>query len=40
MQDDIDFDNRFLAPLLVAGIALFFTIIVTVYSLANHYHVH
>ncbi|HKB59189.1 MAG TPA: hypothetical protein VKC56_04000 [Gallionellaceae bacterium] len=40
MKDEIDFDNSFLAPLLIAGVALFFVIIVTVYSLANHYQVH
>ena len=40
MKDEIDFDNRFLAPLLIAGIALFFTIIVRVYPLATYFQVH
>lgn len=40
MADEINFDDRQLALILVAGVALFLTIIVTVYSLAVHFNVH
>lgn len=40
MKDEIDFDDRQLAVLLVAGVAFFFAVVIGTYSLASHFQVH
>lgn len=40
MDPDTDFERGDLAALLFGGLVLFITVIVTVYSLDVHYHVH